>query len=295
MKRLSTATFVTVLTILSTGLALGEPQLEVVLQSITVEPGIHLEISRVKSAAEPPHDVWIYRPDPMPMGKVGLVVVPPAGGNMLSAPDLGNGDMPEHLPYVRAGFVVVSFRMQGELLSESTDLQFAEAIMAFRSGRAGIDDAESALNFAIRKIDAIDPERIYVAGHSSAATLALLFTAHDSRVQGVAAFAPVLEVLDFVGSEMVEALEEFSAGHREFLKWSSPAQHVDKLTSPVFLFHAKDDQVVPYDGAVAFSEMLRAAGVNLQFQDVATGNHYDSMINVGIPAAIRWMKKLPNR
>ena len=286
---------VIVITLVCGGFALGAPQLQERLQETTVEPGVVLDISTIRDAPAPPHDVWIYRPDPMPEGKVGLVVIPPAGGNMITAPGLGKGDTPEHVPYVRAGFVVVSFRMQGELPSEPTDSQFADAVLAFRSGKAGVDDAKSALSFALGEINAIDPARIYAAGHSSAATLALLFAANDSRVQGVAAFAPVSDVVNHVGLELVEALEELSPGYLEFMKWSSPVNHVDKLAASVFLFHAKDDQVVPYDSSVIFSESLRVAHVNLQFHDVATGDHYDSMINAGIPAALRWMKKLPNR
>ena len=54
--------------------------------------------------------------------------------------------------------------------------------------QAGLANARTALEFALAKVPKLDAKRIYVAGHSSAATLALLFASHEPRIKACAAW-----------------------------------------------------------------------------------------------------------
>jgi dipeptidyl aminopeptidase/acylaminoacyl peptidase len=107
----------------------------------------------------------------------------------------------------------------------------------------------------------------------------------------VAAYAPVWDVPGFLGHELVRDLNELIPGYRQFLQWSSPASHMRDFDVPLMLFHAEDDQVVPYEDVLVAVGRARAAGMELEFHSVKFGGHYDSMISNGIPTGIRWMQE----
>src|SRR6185369_9853980 len=109
---------------------------------------------------------------------------------------LAEDDRAEHLPYVRAGFAVVAYEIDGPIRNpdKATDAQIIAAAKAYKNSQAGLANAKMALDFAIDKIPSLDSDRIYTAGHSSAGTLALLVASHDQRIKGCAAFAPVTDV-----------------------------------------------------------------------------------------------------
>lgn len=239
--------------------------------------------------------IWIYRPSSEPETKLPLVVVPPAGGNMISAPELSNADKPEHLPYVRAGFLGVSTTFQGQMAADPADLEFIEILEVFRSSRAGVRNVESALDLALRSVGYIDEERVYVAGHSSAATLALLVATDDERIRGAADFAPVWNIPEYLGSEVVADIDSYLSGFGEFLNWNSPINQIENYRVPLFIFHSKADAVVPYGTSEDAVSELTAAGVEVDFRTAASGDHYSSMIQAGIPAAIEWFRSLNDR
>src|SRR5207249_6308279 len=75
-------------------------------------------------------------------------------------------------------------------------------------------------------------------------------------------------------------------------KPSSPLTHVQRITCPVFLFHASDDSNVPVAESQRFAQLLRSTSKSVEYVEVLAGNHYDSMIQQGIPRAIPWLKQL---
>jgi dipeptidyl aminopeptidase/acylaminoacyl peptidase len=58
------------------------------------------------------------------------------------------------------------------------------------------------------------------------------------------------------------------------------------------LFHAKDDNNTPIKQTTAFADALKKTNSQVTMISVATGGHYDSMINEGLPKGIHWLKKL---
>src|SRR5207249_623438 len=136
------------------------------------------------------------------------------------------------------------------------------------------------------------PNRVYVAGHSSAATLALLVAEHERRIKACAAFAPVTDVEARVKT-VVPKLEKSLPGYWEFLRNSSPKTHADKLKCPVFLFHANDDGNVSVRETMQFAALVKKTNPNVTLVIVPRGGHHDSMIREGIPKAIEWLQKLP--
>ena len=93
------------------------------------------------------------------------------------------------------------------------------------------------------------------------------------------------EVIDSPGSGLV------FPDMRNFTVRSSPITHAGRLTHPVFLFQSLDDSRVAATETRDFANKLKAQGTPVSHQEVRTGGHYDSMIEEGIPAAIRWIKE----
>jgi dienelactone hydrolase len=241
-----------------------------------------------------PMKVWIYLPEKA-AEKMPCVLVGPAGTHLIEGIRLGQGDQAEHLPYARAGFVVVAFEIDGAWMKNPpSDEEVIACARAFQKANAGLDNARTALDFALASVPSIDPERVYIAGHSSAATLALLVARSEPRIKGCAAYAPATNVRRRVPSEAVDGLNAAIPGYVYFLEWSSPSTRLEDLKCPVFLFQAKDDTNVHYGETRAFVWEIRKTNPKVTYVEVARGGHYDSMIREGIPKAIEWFRKLTN-
>jgi dienelactone hydrolase len=206
---------------------------------------------------------------------------------------LNIGDRKEHLPYVKAGFAVVSFDLDGNVpdLKRATNAQLAAAATAFRNAEAGMANVQTALDFALKRVPAIDPERVYIAGHSSAATLSLLAATKEPRIKGCIAYAPVTDIPKRLTPAMPQ-LSPLMPWLADFARDTSPHTHVAELRCPAFLFHAADDSNVPITDSSNFAAELKKTNQNVTFVQVARGDHYDSMISQGIPKGIEWLQKL---
>ena len=228
-------------------------------------------------------------------GTLPLVLVAPAGTPMF----IGNGlDDPtyhdETLPYAEAGAVVIMYSLDGGIidLDSATNARLSMAYEQFRRAGAGTVNARTALEFALARIPAVDPKKIVVAGHSSAGTASMLFAAHEPRLAAAIAYCPCTDVqtrmVDFVnevrGNPLFPDIENF-------LQKSSPRTHSPSINCPVFVFHASDDSNVPYAESQQFVTNLKSAGKDAQMSEPAAfGDHYQPMIDEGIPRAIVWLR-----
>lgn len=280
----------------------------------TVEGNVQFhEIQLGQADGQPGHGrlLWLYLPpgEHAP-GSLPCVLIAPAGSTLLTGMGLGEGDQPEHFPYAQAGFAVVSYELDGiedygDYEMEEGDIdtvQFEyedeedftnsemELYNEFRAARAGLVNARNALEYVLNRVPEVDPKRIYSAGHSSAGTLSLLFAAHEPRLAGCIAYAPCYDVYGRFGPLGVKLASTICPGAQDFLTQGSPKTHVGRITCPVFLFHAEDDSNVPIADSRACEQALKAAGRDVTFESVATGEHYDSMIEEGVPRGIQWLK-----
>jgi dienelactone hydrolase len=230
----------------------------------------------------------------VPLGRlrpksVPCVLITGAGSNLLSGMSLGDGDSPEHIPYVKEGYFVVAYELDGPLDDAGDVQQMKRAFDAFAASRAGMVNARNALQYVLDKVPEVNPTQIYVAGHSSAATHALLFAEHEPRLAGVIAYAPTVNVPKRLGPLLrIYSLQMPSVV--DFATQSSPHTHIGRLKCPTFLFHAEDDSNCPIGDTRKFAEDLTQQGTDVTFVSVPTGDHYDSMIKDGIPAAVKWLE-----
>jgi dienelactone hydrolase len=264
-----------------------------------IQPGVRFFETRASgppSVATVNMTVWLYLPDgPHQPGSLPCVVIAPAGSTILSGMDLGDGDRAEHLPYVPAGYAVLSYSIDGYLNVDNpqnaSDAQLARAGNAFVAARAGLDNAKAAIDWMLKNFPEVDPERLYAAGHSSAGTMALLLCENDPRFKACAAFAPRSNTEANVTPDQLPMLRRIVPGIDQIFSTFNPAKHAGEMKCPVLLFHAKDDSVVPYSETEAFAAALRSAGKRFTIAWVNSGNHYDPMIHRGISRAMEFFAK----
>lgn len=92
-----------------------------------------------------------------------------------------------------------------------------------------VDDVLAAADF-LAKQDFVDPKRIYLGGHSTGGTLALLTAECSERFRAVFCFGPVSAVQDYGKDRMV-----FDPNVREESLLRSPGAWLTSVRSPVFV------------------------------------------------------------
>jgi dipeptidyl aminopeptidase/acylaminoacyl peptidase len=251
--------------------------------------------------------LWVYLPKQKAKAPRSLpcVLIAPAGSNLLAGMPLVEDDRPEHLPYVRAGFAVIAFdlegygaefaiagqqRLQGPGLARVVRSSgLVSNLTSFLQASAGLANGRVALAYASTKVQAIDPSRLYVAGHSSAGTFALLFAENEPRIKACLAYAPVIDLAQRLDPRAKPLIR--SVAGNGFMERYSPRAMESSLKCPVFLFASEDDGD-SLDDARACSRRLKQAGKDVTVEKAETGGHYDSMIEHGIPRGREWLKKL---
>lgn len=246
--------------------------------------------------------LWIYLPEGnTPPGSLPCVFIAGAGSTLLEGMQLGEGDQAEHFPYVKAGFAVVAYDLDGGSSVEEFDVDAAPpeevnienmgGYTAFRDAQAGLVNSRNALEYTFANVPEVNPKQLFSVGHSSAGTLALLFAEHEPRLAGCVAYAPAVDLKSRFPGALVRMMSKIFPGMAEFIVQSSPRTHEDKLNCPTLIFHAADDSNVPIADSRAFVKRMQAKNKDVTLEEVATGDHYDSMINAGIPKGIEFIKK----
>jgi dienelactone hydrolase/DNA-directed RNA polymerase subunit RPC12/RpoP len=286
---------------------LGPPQ--------RLEKGVVLREARLRVAempAPPGHSgaLWLYLPEPekgpLEPRSLPCVLIAPAGSDCVSGMALSKGDprnpqasdMPEHLPYVRAGFAVLAFELDGPdpapagtMAERRIHVPPGPCMDKFLRARAGLVNGKIAKEFLKLRAPAVDPDRLYVAGHSSAATFALLFAEHDRDIKGCVAYAPIVDLEAWFTGRRGGLIRRVGFG--DLITRCSPRADEARLNCPVFLFHSRKDEFVPYMSTEEFAEGLLSAKkpVTLKLvDDNDRDHHYEPMLKQGIPAAIDWLK-----
>jgi|CXWL01.1.fsa_nt_gi dipeptidyl aminopeptidase/acylaminoacyl peptidase len=231
---------------------------------------------------------WVYVPEQSAGERVPVVLIGPAGSHLFDGMMLGDGDRPEQIPYARAGFAVVSFDIPGMPRSEA-DQEIIRAARAFKEGDGGVINSRAALALALERFPRLDPNNVFVAGHSSAGTLSLTLCARLENLRGCVAYAPDVDLVASI-DEIAVILEPYVPGERAFIRSISPIEQVARIRSPVMIFNAQDDDVVPVAAIETYAQRAEQAGVHVDRVIVARGGHYQSMIDRGIPAGITWMR-----
>jgi len=263
-----------------------------------VEPGVLLHEVRLRPdrLPAPPGQsgtLWLYLPKPAEgarraPGSLPCVLIAPAGSDLLTGMKLAPGDRPEHLPYVRAGFAVLAFELDGADPNANRARPSLASVGAFLRAKAGLANGRVAIAFLKAQVPEVDPGRLFVAGHSSAATFAMLLAENEASLRGCVAYAPAIDLEARFRGAVGGWLR--ANGLADLFQRFSPRLGEPRLGCPIFLFHAKDDSNISYEDTVACAERLKALGKAVTLDLVDEGEHSDSMLRDGIPRAIAWLK-----
>lgn len=224
---------------------------------------------------------------------LACVLVGPAGSPLITGNSIDGSDYhDESLPYAEAGAVAITFSLDGPFGTNGMNENIKSAYTQFRDAAAGMVNCRNAFEYAIQKIPAVDPQKIVIAGHSSAGSLALLYSVHEPRLAGSIAYCSAADVETRIDEILDETKIQWMLPRIEqFKQKSAPMNHIAKTTCPVFLFHARDDSNCPYSDSTRYHEMLQNGGKESEIKLVDFGDHYQSMIDEGIPSGIEWMRK----
>ncbi len=270
---------------------------------VEIEPGVVLhEVAfgpAPAPASAPPGQstrLWIYLPsgDHTPKS-LPCVMIAPAGSTMLTGMDLGDGDRAEHLPWVRAGFAVIAYSLDGHVENRQDRAQVEAGLRAFLAARGGYTNAHIALEYALEKVPAVDPSRILSVGHSSAGTVAVLLAAREPRIAACVAFAAETGLRSYVSRKAANKDAPGFSSFLEMVQKIDPYTYREALKCPLYVFWAGDDTVTDPGSAMTMANALADSpgpGAASKVVTIARGGHYDAMIKEGIPSAIAWVKGL---
>jgi dipeptidyl aminopeptidase/acylaminoacyl peptidase len=236
-----------------------------------------------------PMTVWIYRPAASATGRRPVILIAPAGTPLIWGMKLSDGDRAEHLPWAEHGYMVVAYSLDGAVEDREDAAAIEIGVRAFVRANTGLDNSRAALDLALASEPRADPDRVYTVGHSSAATLALRAGAELPRVRAIVAFNGVADV-DAHVTPFLDPIRQMEPLAPARLHASSPIAHLDALrTKPVFLFHSTEDVVVPVAESEKLAEAMKPLPDQSRVLIVPTGDHYRSMLEQGLPAAMTWL------
>lgn len=176
----------------------------------------------------------------------------------------GNGgnisaNLPRVQRYRAVGFSVFLIDYRGYGLSEGR----------FPSEKRVYEDAEAAWRYLVDE-RGIDPQQLYVFGHSLGGAIALELATRQPQIPGLVIEGAFTSMRDM-------AVEEKGYGwlpvHWLLTQRFNSLQKVSSLATPIFLIHGTEDQVVPAD----MSERLyqAAASTRKELWLVETAGHND--------------------
>ena len=100
-----------------------------------------------------------------------------------------------------------------------------------------MDDIIAAAK-VLRTLPTVDPQRIYLGGHSTGGTLALLVAEMTGDFRGVFAFGPVDDVSGYPGEYL-----PFDTSNPKELELRSPGYWLSSIRSPVWVIEGADGNI----------------------------------------------------
>lgn len=232
-------------------------------------------------APRPPRDVFRLVKYPSPAGKLSAYVTP--------SPDDGNKHPAVLWSHGGFGGIGSTYWTKQDPENDQSARAFREAgiVMMCPSWRGEndnpgrfemfygeVDDLLAARDY-LAALDYVDPDRIYLAGHSTGGTMTLL--AAESTDQFRAAFS-------FGGSPNVGSIVKGGIAFRNYpvpfdykspveVKLRSPLQHVTSIRRPTFYFEGSSSFYIPQ--AITMEAIAKRNDVPFRAFQVAGGDHFN--------------------
>lgn len=191
--------------------------------------------------AAPPEDVFTVVSYESPVGKLAAYV----------SPDPGDGQKHPAIVWITGGEcntigdvwspagsdndqTAAAYRQQG-ILMMFPSLRGGNQNPGVNEGLYGeVDDVIAAAEH-LATLPYVDPQRIYLGGHSTGGTLALLVAECSNRFRAVFAFGPVEDVAGY-GEDMLP----IDLRNQKEIRLRSPGYWLHSITSPTFIIEGGD-------------------------------------------------------
>jgi pimeloyl-ACP methyl ester carboxylesterase len=257
------------------------PQAEPYANLLEGRRGFSTKLGRQESVGEPvpqpPPALFLLEQYPSPAGPLAAYVSPPPG----------DGSKRPAMIWIFGGFDNSIGETAWEPSTPDNDQSasaFREAgmVMMYPSLRGGnsnpgcieafygeVDDVLAAAEYLAKK-DYVDPNRIYLGGHSTGGTLAMLVAAATDRFRAVFAFGPVDDVGGY-GSDVLP----FDTWNSREIALRSPIKWLHAMNCPTFVFEGSG-------GNISCLRAMRRASQNprLQFLEARQADHFSILAPV---------------
>ncbi|TWT76477.1 Alpha/beta hydrolase family protein [Planctomycetes bacterium CA13] len=233
--------------------------------------------------------IWVMRPKSTdrhhdPQKRYPCVFVAAAGATVLNGVGMSTAEMGLYSALTRQGFIVVGYGTDGDISETASTAEFVRAHQRFRASMSGLVNSRNAISLALATVPAIDPNRLYAVGHSSAAKHALLLATHEPRIRGCVSLAGFADILRTAGDQEEANYDSVFSDWRDFAVKASPATHAADLKCPVYLYHSDIDQVVSARNSTSFAAQRAEANLPTKLVISNTGDHYSAVDHINIAA-----------
>jgi dienelactone hydrolase len=144
------------------------------------------------------------------------------------------------------------------------------------SGVSALNAVEGAAAYLSKK-SYVDSSKMAISGHSMAGGLTNYILTHSQR------FAAVFEgagASDWISANFQLSWDDGMTRLPDNKMWAqkndyydNPIMHVDKVTSPLLIFHCKKDSGMPWEQAVELFQAMRSLGKKVWMLQYDRGNH----------------------
>jgi len=132
-----------------------------------------------------------------------------------------------------------------------------------------VDDVLAAADY-LAKQDFVDPKRIYLGGHSTGGTMAMLAAAASDRFRAAFSFGPAEDVAGYPRQFL-----PFDVGNRREIELRSPGRWLHSIQSPTFVFEGTG-------GNLSSLQAMKRTSTNakVHFYEVKGANHFSILAPV---------------
>jgi dipeptidyl aminopeptidase/acylaminoacyl peptidase len=198
---------------------------------------------------------WINQPGPPGAPKPAVLFLHPAFA-------FGAEDWQLAQPFRNAGFITMVPILRGENgLPGSFSMFYDE-----------VDDVLAAAD-ALAKTPGVDPNRLYVSGHSAGGTLTMLATMTSTRFKAAASFSGSPDQVAFVRGR--EAMVPFDQKNQRELQMRSPLAFPRSFKCPIRLYYGTQELPFRYS-TEKLADSAKAAGLDVEAVSVR-GDHMTSV------------------
>jgi predicted Zn finger-like uncharacterized protein len=200
-------------------------------------------------------------PEP-PDGRRRPAIVWAHGGFGGIGEDAWEEDADDTAPFRRAGFVVMWPSWRGENDNPGR----------FEMFYGEVDDAVAAVEY-VSKLPYVDPNRVYIGGHSTGGTIALLTALSTEKVRAAFPFGGAADVENVVEDGYGYGNTPFNYRDKKECRLRSAVDYVSTLKVPTFYFEGEDDYEYCRDAA-RMQRLARKSGTPFHAFEVKGGDHF---------------------